>query len=128
MAISLNWLGYPARIYNVGQYRRSAVGAVQQNFWDHTNQEANTIRNNLAMQAMKDMLEWLRTPNACVAIYDAANTTLEKRKLVLDTCNEESVQVMFVESICDDEAIIMENIKEVKVSVSSLVCLNCFIK
>ncbi|TPX51279.1 hypothetical protein SeMB42_g00279 [Synchytrium endobioticum] len=112
----LNWLGYPARIYNVGQYRREAVGAVQQDFWDHTNQEANTLRNNLSMRALKDMIQWLQTPTACVAIYDAANTTPEKRKFVLDACNEEGVQVMFVESICDDQTIIMENIKEVKIS------------
>ncbi|TPX36989.1 hypothetical protein SmJEL517_g00880 [Synchytrium microbalum] len=113
----LNWLGYPARIFNVGQYRRDAVGSVQSHdFWNHENREANTIREQLSKQALHDTLEWLRSPTACVAVYDAANTTADRRTRVLKTCNEEGVAVMFVESICDDEEIILENIKEVKIS------------
>ncbi len=48
-----------------------------------------------------------------VAVYDATNSTTDRRKTLYDTCLKNGVQVMFIESVCDDMDVIMSNIREV---------------
>lgn len=59
------------------------------------------------------MLAWFRS-GGIVGILDATNSTLERRKWVLEVCNENGIEVLFVESKCDDEELIMANIRDVK--------------
>jgi 6-phosphofructo-2-kinase/fructose-2,6-biphosphatase 2 len=54
--------------------------------------------------------------SARVALYDATNSTKERRLRILRRCEQEGIQVMFVEMICDKLEVIMANIKEVKLS------------
>ena len=65
------------------------------------------------MAALDDMLEFLRG-GGDIGIYDATNNTRERRALVLERCAAEGLQVVFVESICDDPAIIEANIRATK--------------
>ncbi len=53
-----------------------------------------------------------------MAIYDGTNTTVERRQLVKETLEKEygACQLMWVESICNDEGIIENNIKLTKLS------------
>ncbi|KAI1229700.1 hypothetical protein IHE44_0010882, partial [Lamprotornis superbus] len=44
-------------------------------------------------------------------VFDATNTTRERRDVILQFAKENGYKVLFVESICDDPAIIEENIK-----------------
>ncbi|KAJ3415760.1 Fructose-2,6-bisphosphatase [Chytridiales sp. JEL 0842] len=53
---------------------------------------------------------------ARVALYDATNSTKERRNRILRRCEQDGIQVMFVEMICDKMDVIMANIKEVKLS------------
>ncbi|GBN71406.1 6-phosphofructo-2-kinase/fructose-2, 6-bisphosphatase, partial [Araneus ventricosus] len=49
-------------------------------------------------------------------VYDATNTTVDRRKLIYDiVCEKFGCKLFFVESLCDDESIIEANLKEVKV-------------
>lgn len=59
------------------------------------------------------MLAWFRS-GGVVGILDATNSTKERRKWVIDTCTAHSIEVLFVESKCDDESMIMANIRDVK--------------
>lgn len=59
------------------------------------------------------MLAWFRS-GGIVGILDATNSTLERRKWVLEVCNANGIEVLFVESKCDDEELIMANIRDVK--------------
>lgn len=59
------------------------------------------------------MLAWFRT-GGVVAILDATNSTKERRKWVNDICTQHGIEVLFVESKCDDQDIIMANIRDVK--------------
>ncbi|KAL5034767.1 Fructose-2,6-bisphosphatase [Batrachochytrium dendrobatidis] len=167
----LTWLGHRSRLFNVGAYRRDAIGVAQpSSFFDPSNEDHSRKRMELAMVALDDMLNWLdddttsdgvesgslnfqqhydiqaakkassnketkksssvvQTPKpdgpvlaqatgefACVAMYDATNSTIERRSLIAQRCRERGVDVMFVESICEDEQLIMANIREVKIS------------
>ncbi|KAL7750674.1 Fructose-2,6-bisphosphatase [Sorochytrium milnesiophthora] len=112
----LQWMGTTCQVFNVGQYRRRTAGAnCRSDFFDPANKEAVALRNEAASLAIQDMVEWLQKGGE-VAIYDATNTTRERRKRVLDKCTEHGIEVLFVETICHDPDIIVSNIAEVKVS------------
>jgi broad specificity phosphatase PhoE/predicted kinase len=112
----LSWLGYRTRVFNVGQYRRARVGAqMPHDFFDPTNQKGEQARREVATQALADTLEWL-TSEGDVAIYDATNSTRERRAMVKQRCEAAGVQVLFVEIACDDPDIIEDNIRNTKLS------------
>ncbi|KAH6561424.1 hypothetical protein BASA50_009487 [Batrachochytrium salamandrivorans] len=154
----LTWLGHRSHIFNVGNYRREAVGAAQpSDFFDPEHIGYSKQRTELAMLALDDMLDWLdkgshdggavgcdtplanetgtnklsavQTPRAdrpvlaqsskevaSVALYDATNSTRERRQVIWEKCHERGADVMFIESICDDDKMVMTNIREVKLS------------
>ncbi|XP_078677781.1 6-phosphofructo-2-kinase/fructose-2,6-bisphosphatase-like isoform X23 [Branchiostoma floridae x Branchiostoma belcheri] len=113
----LNWIGVKCRVFNVGEYRRSAVKEYKKfDFFDPQNKEAMKIRNQFCQQAMEDMIGWLENEGD-VAVFDATNTTRERRQLVMDYCQKEkNFKVFFIESMCDDPEVVAENVKEVKVN------------
>jgi broad specificity phosphatase PhoE/predicted kinase len=111
----LTWLGYDTRVFNLGQYRRERFPGYQpHDFFDPDNVESSRVRNALAVEALDDMLEWL-VADGDVAIYDATNTTRERRALVSKHCEEHGVRHLFVETVCDDPEIIEDNIRATKV-------------
>lgn len=59
------------------------------------------------------MLRWFKK-GGVVGILDATNSTKERRKWVLDIMSQNNIEVIFVESKCDDENLIMMNIRDVK--------------
>lgn len=77
------------------------------------NPEGERRRKAAAEAAIADMLAWFRQ-GGTIGILDATNSTKERRKWVADVCTREGVEVMFVESKCEDEDLIMANIRDVK--------------
>ncbi|KAG7278454.1 hypothetical protein CRUP_038749 [Coryphaenoides rupestris] len=97
----LNWIGVPTRVFNVGQYRRDATRSYNSyEFFKPDNEEAMKIRKQEGQ----------------VAVFDATNTTQERREVILSFAKENGYKVFFIESICEDLEIIAENIKQVKLS------------
>jgi broad specificity phosphatase PhoE/predicted kinase len=112
----LSWLGYRTRVFNVGQYRRERVGAqVPHGFFDPRNPEGAEARRQVAIEALDDMVDWLGG-NGHVGIYDATNSSVERRALVRARCEAAGLQVLFVEMQCDDPAIVENNIRATKLS------------
>lgn len=72
------------------------------------------MRRAAAEGAMDDMLCWFEEENGVVSIFDATNSTKERRLWIYQTCQKAGIETLFVESLCDDEDIIMNNIREVK--------------
>ncbi|CAO3651199.1 unnamed protein product [Cunninghamella blakesleeana] len=64
------------------------------------------------------MIGWLQNEEdgGIVAIYDATNSTYKRRKWLHDTLTSQDIQVLFIESICQDESLVLANIKDVKLS------------
>ena len=107
----LSWLGYRTQVFNVGSYRRERHGSRQHHsFFDPMNNAGQAARREVALEALGDMLAFLRD-GGDVAIYDATNNTRERRELVLARCAAEGLSVVLVESICNDPAIIEANIR-----------------
>ncbi|KAM9828550.1 6-phosphofructo-2-kinase/fructose-2,6-bisphosphatase-like isoform X5 [Syngnathus typhle] len=111
----LNWIGVPTKTFNVGQYRRRAVKTYENfEFFKSDNEEAMRIRKACAAAALKDVAAYFASDEGHVAVFDATNTTRERRTLILSFAKERGYKVFFVESICDDPEIIAENVKQVK--------------
>jgi len=110
----LSWLGHRARVFNVGSYRRARLGAAQPaSFFDPNNAEAREARTRVAVEAIEDLLDWLGGEGS-IAIYDATNTARSQRAMVATRCRSADVDVVFLESICDDASVIEANIRETK--------------
>ena len=107
-------------IFNVGNYRRKVFGAeTPHTFFSQHDEEAMAKRMKCAQMAMEDCKTWLRKEDSrpSVAVFDATNTTVSRRAWImeqLDGVVESSKNVVFVESICDDDSIVDANIRAVK--------------
>ncbi|KAF0377367.1 bifunctional 6-phosphofructo-2-kinase/fructose-2,6-bisphosphate 2-phosphatase [Gigaspora margarita] len=113
----LQWLSVSTKVFNVGNYRRKLHGAHQMHsFFDPHNTEGESARKEAALEALKDMIKWFLEEDGTVAIFDATNSTRERRCMIIDYCKKYDVQVMFIESICQDESLILQNIMDVKLS------------
>ncbi|KAF7122089.1 hypothetical protein CNMCM5793_000044 [Aspergillus hiratsukae] len=110
----LAWVGIPAKVFNVGSYRRQGTPQPTATFFDPHNTEGERMRRAAAEAALSDMLNWFKAGNGLVAILDATNSTKSRRRWIYETCRDANIETMFVESICDDEDLIMNNILEVK--------------
>jgi broad specificity phosphatase PhoE/predicted kinase len=107
----LSWLGHRTRVFNVGSYRRARLGSHQHHsFFDPRNEPGQAARRDVALAALGDMLEFLRG-GGDIAIYDATNTTRERRALVHARCAGEGFEVVYVESICNDPVLVEANIR-----------------
>jgi len=112
----LNWIGVNTRVFNVGEYRRQATTLYRNHdFFRAGNQEAMALRLAVADAALQDTLNFLKEEGD-VAIFDATNTTRERRQMVYDTVVlKHGYKCLFLESICDSPQLIETNILDVKV-------------
>ena len=118
LARYLRWRGRRARVFNVGDHRRERLGGRQDEaFFRHDDEGARTLRRELAMEVLDEAHAWLDAGGG-VAIYDATNTTHERRELVRTRSEAAGKQVMFVEVISHDERVIDDNIRATKLSSS----------
>jgi broad specificity phosphatase PhoE/predicted kinase len=110
----LSWMGHKTQVFNVGSYRRARIGSHQRHsFFDPRNEVGQAARLDVALAALDDMLAFLDAGGE-IGIYDATNNTRERRALVQARCAAEGVEVVFVESICNDPTIIEANIRATK--------------
>lgn len=110
----LSWLSYPTRAFNVGEQRRATYGAGQSHeFFDPDNADAARQRAALAEQALDSAFAWLRSEGR-IAVLDATNSTLERRRRIRDRAEAEDRELLFVEIVNDDPAVVEANIRETK--------------
>jgi 6-phosphofructo-2-kinase / fructose-2,6-biphosphatase 2 len=107
-------VGIPAQIFNVGTYRRMDTPHPAAAFFDPSNPEGERMRRAAVQAAMSDLLNWFKEGRGVVAFLDATNSTKTRRAWIHKCCHDEGIETLFVESTCDSEEIIMNNIKEVK--------------
>ncbi|CAI2161365.1 15837_t:CDS:10, partial [Funneliformis geosporum] len=114
----LRWLGVHTKVFSVGNYRRQAMGtaaSLPHDFFDPENIETAEARHKIATECLQDMIQWLQEGGQ-VGIYDASNTTQDRRKEIHDTLISHNVHPVFIESICDKPEIIETNIRSVKIT------------
>ncbi|TMW68748.1 hypothetical protein Poli38472_006216 [Pythium oligandrum] len=106
----IEWLGFPTKIFNVGNYRRKLGRAGEDaNFFSADNADAKKLREEMAMVVLDDLIEWLEGEGH-VAVFDATNTTKIRRESILERVrSHDNIRVMFVESICDKQDLLEAN-------------------
>tara|TARA_Y100000591_G_scaffold329048_1_gene356839 strand:- start:265 stop:1458 length:1194 start_codon:yes stop_codon:yes gene_type:complete len=105
----LNWSNINTKIFNVGNYRRTKYKYNDSSFFDNNIKENKNIRNTLALELYNELLEWIKKDNNTIAIFDATNTSIERR-LNLCKITPSNINILFIESICDLPSIINKNI------------------
>ena len=110
----LGWLSISAKVFNVGSYRRADTPHPTAEFFDTSNPEGERLRHAAAEAAVADMVKWFDGNQGVVAILDATNSSKARRRWVYEKCEAHDIRTIYVESKCDDEALVMSNILEVK--------------
>lgn len=100
----LSWKGHTTKVFNVGKYRREAVVATESgksDFFDPHNSTAKAQREAVALLALEDMLDWLSKEGE-IGIFDATNSTEERRQLIIRVCRESGRElgIVFIETLC----------------------------
>jgi broad specificity phosphatase PhoE/predicted kinase len=114
LARYLRWRGHETRVFNVGMYRRETIGSQKSHeFFDPRNPEGLAARLKVAKQALDDMLGWIEQGGQ-IGIYDATNSTRERRRMIREECEARGITVVFVEMICNDPATIDRNVRDTK--------------
>lgn len=114
----LTWIGMKTKVFNLGEYRRNSTNSYKSaDFFRIDNEGAMKIRKQCALKALDDMYTWFDAEGE-VAIYDGTNTTMERRVMLVEECRKRKRKVkhFFIESICDDPAVVNHNIGDVKIN------------
>ncbi|EJD53389.1 bifunctional 6-phosphofructo-2-kinase/fructose-2,6-bisphosphate 2-phosphatase [Auricularia subglabra TFB-10046 SS5] len=116
----LQWLEYDVKVFNVGQLRRKRARQSQDmtgrkadhtaGYFSYQNEQAMRLREQLAEESLEMLLDWLKR-GGNVGIHDATNsTTLRRSNIVERVAKEAGIVVIFIESFCDDPAVLAANI------------------
>lgn len=86
----------------------SNAGAMDQSahFFDPNNTKAAQLREEVAMATLDDLLDYILDQGGSVGIFDATNSTLERRKHIMEKIRQRAgpeLGVLFLESLCIDE-------------------------
>lgn len=87
-------------------------------FYDPNNEAAVSARINACNEALADLVEYMRQDGVRVAAFDATNSTRERREHVTQLLKDSGLGAkrMFIESVCDSQQLLEENIRKVKLS------------
>ena len=112
-------LGVKVRVFHLGDYRREALGQRQlpdDYFWANATTETLRLRRQILETCRNDLLHFLDQENGQVGIYDAVNPTSQMRRGWKETMDAHGIQTIFIESLCDNQEIIEQNVRSVKIS------------
>lgn len=83
-------------------------------FFDPKNKKAALIREQVALETLDELLDYILLQGGSVGILDATNSTLERRKLIMRHVRQragQEINVLFVESVCLDETLLESNMR-----------------
>ncbi|KAF8710963.1 Bifunctional 6-phosphofructo-2-kinase fructose-2,6-bisphosphate 2-phosphatase, partial [Rhizoctonia solani] len=126
----LKWLEYDVEVFNVGQLRRSKARAKKEksgitedhtaSYFSHSDDKASQLREALAEECLENLISWLKK-GGNVAIHEflpimiqtprtAQHLEAFREKIAARVAEEPGLVTLFLESCCDDPAVIAANI------------------
>jgi predicted kinase len=106
-------------VFHLGDYRRQALGHTlppDDYFWTKATDETQRIRQQILETCQADLLHFFDKENGQVGIYDAVNPTSQNRRDWKDILEQHGIKTIFIESSCDNQEIIEQNVRSVKIS------------
>lgn len=83
-------------------------------FFDPENTRAAQIREQVAQETLDELLDFILEQGGSVGIFDATNSTLERRKTIMKRIRERAgpeLNVLFLESLCVDQNLLESNMR-----------------
>jgi len=82
-------------------------------FFDPKNQTAAKLREQVALETLDELLDYLLNYGGAVGILDATNSTIQRRKLLVDHVRqrEPKLGILFIESVCTDKNLLEANMR-----------------
>ncbi|KAF2744589.1 bifunctional 6-phosphofructo-2-kinase/fructose-2,6-bisphosphate 2-phosphatase [Sporormia fimetaria CBS 119925] len=83
-------------------------------FFDPHNKKAAQLREQCAMETLDELLDYILYGNGSVGIFDATNSTLARRKQIVDKIRDRAgpeLNVLFVESVCENKQLLETNMR-----------------
>lgn len=83
-------------------------------FFDPSNKKAFQLREQVAYETLDELLDYLMNKGGSVGIFDATNSTLDRRKLIVDHVRNVAgadLGILFLESRCLDEQLLETNMQ-----------------
>ncbi|KIP04737.1 hypothetical protein PHLGIDRAFT_129322 [Phlebiopsis gigantea 11061_1 CR5-6] len=116
----LRWTGVKTQVISLGDYRRKIIGSAQKlppDYFTLGEKSPETVELRGRVAAGCEQLIWdFFASGGQVVVYDANNGTRIKRQELAEKAERAGVHVVFLESMCDNEEIVLSNIRGVKVS------------
>ncbi|EIM89310.1 bifunctional 6-phosphofructo-2-kinase/fructose-2,6-bisphosphate 2-phosphatase [Stereum hirsutum FP-91666 SS1] len=116
----LRWAGVKTAVISLGDYRRKVIGGAQKlppDYFYLGEKSEETVKLRLKVQDGCEKMIWdFFNGGGQVVIYDANNGTKAQRQRLAQKFDTEGIHVVILESLCDDNAIIEQNIRSVKIS------------
>ena len=103
----------------MGDYRRQTLGQKDlpdDYFWSYATEETQALRNQILETCKQDLLDFFNKEKGQVGIYDAVNPTSADRRAWKGIMENHGIQTIFVESLCNNQEIIEQNVRNVKIS------------
>ncbi|GKT51859.1 putative 6-phosphofructo-2-kinase [Colletotrichum spaethianum] len=74
-------------------------------FFEPTNETAAKLREQVALDTLDELLDYLLHQGGSVGILDATNSTIQRRQLLVNRIKEREPKlgILFIESICHDQ-------------------------
>ncbi|POR30934.1 Putative 6-phosphofructo-2-kinase PB17E12.14c [Tolypocladium paradoxum] len=105
----------PPPMLNLNHAIGEQQGDVDQSakFFDPKNERASAIRDQVAMETLDELLDYLLNQGGAVGILDATNSTVKRRQQIVDRIRdrEPKLGILFIESICRDQNLLEANMR-----------------
>ncbi|KAJ2783679.1 hypothetical protein H4R18_001589 [Coemansia javaensis] len=113
----MNWLGVKSKSFHMGQYRRRLYGVdISADYFDLANEDTAAARLHAEDCCIQDIIAYLTTGGGQLAIFDASNLGAARRRKTRDIFEAHDIRVLFIEYICENDEIVSENIRKVKIT------------
>ncbi|TCD70711.1 hypothetical protein EIP91_002087 [Steccherinum ochraceum] len=116
----LRWTGVKTQVVSLGDYRRKTLGGAQKlppDYFTLGEKSPETVALRQKVSEGCEQIIWdFFDAGGQVVIYDANNGTVERRQNIAERFDKAGIHIVMLESLCDNEEIILSNIRSVKIS------------
>lgn len=82
-------------------------------FFDPKNEQASKLREEIAIDTLDELLDYLLSGGGSVGILDATNSTIERRQNLFNHIKEREPKlgILFIESVCKNPMLLEANMR-----------------